>query len=83
LCYSSSGALPSSRDGMKGKWGEGGRREVSRKEKFWGWKGGWKILGAGEEDVFLAHPQNGLNGLILNWCTGGSWFTPAYKYDCR
>ncbi len=22
-------------------------------------------------------PQNGLNGLILNWCTGGCWFTPA------
>jgi hypothetical protein len=27
LCYSSSGALPSSGDGMSGKWGEGGRRE--------------------------------------------------------
>ncbi len=23
------------------------------------------------------HPQNGLNGLILNWCTGGCRFTPA------
>jgi hypothetical protein len=23
------------------------------------------------------HPQNGLNGLILNWCTGGCWFTLA------
>jgi hypothetical protein len=23
------------------------------------------------------HPQNGLNGLILNWCTGGCWFTQA------
>jgi len=23
------------------------------------------------------HPQNGLNGLILNWCTCGCWFTPA------
>jgi hypothetical protein len=20
---------------------------------------------------------NGQNGLILNWCTGGCWFTPA------
>ncbi len=28
----------------------------------------------GREDV---HPQNGLNGLILNWCIGGCWFTPA------
>jgi hypothetical protein len=27
--------------------------------------------------VFLVHPQNGLNGLILNWCTSGCWFTPA------
>jgi hypothetical protein len=23
---------------------------------------------SGKEDV---HPQNGLNGLILNWCIGG------------
>jgi hypothetical protein len=29
---------------------------------------------SGREDV---HPQNGLNGLILNWCIGGYWFTPA------
>ncbi len=29
------------------------------------------------EDVFLVHPQNSLNGLILNWCAGGCWFTPA------
>ncbi len=28
----------------------------------------------GREDVY---PQNGLNGLILNWCIGGCWFTPA------
>jgi hypothetical protein len=32
---------------------------------------------AGEEDVFLVHAQNGLKGLILNWCTHGCWFTPA------
>jgi hypothetical protein len=25
----------------------------------------------------LVHPQNGLNGLILTWCIGGCWFTPA------
>jgi len=23
------------------------------------------------KDVFLVHPQNSLNGLILNWCIGG------------
>jgi hypothetical protein len=27
--------------------------------------------------VVLVHPQNGFNGLILNWCIGGCWFTPA------
>ncbi len=32
---------------------------------------------AGEEDVFLFHPQNGLNGFILHWCISGWWFTPA------
>jgi len=26
------------------------------------------------------HPQNSLNSLILNWCTGGCWFTPASVY---
>jgi hypothetical protein len=31
----------------------------------------------GREDVFLVHPQNGFNGLILNWCIGGCWFTPG------
>jgi hypothetical protein len=46
LSYSSWGALPSSSDGMSGKWGEGGRRgEVGRRGKFWGRKEGWKILG--------------------------------------
>ncbi len=32
----------------------------------------------GREDV---HPQNELNGLILNWCIGGCWFTPAKVKD--
>jgi hypothetical protein len=31
----------------------------------------------GREDVVLVHPQNGFNSLILNWCIGGCWFTPA------
>jgi hypothetical protein len=32
--------------------------------------------------VFLVHPQNGLNSLILNWCTGGCWFSPAQQTQC-
>jgi hypothetical protein len=40
---------------------------------------GLKNPWAGEEDVFLVHPQN---GLILNWCTGGCWFTPAQQTGC-
>jgi hypothetical protein len=44
-----------------------------------GQRRGLKNPWAREEDVFLIHPQNSLNGLILNWCTGGCWFTPASK----
>jgi len=33
-----------------------------------------KKISTGREDV---HPQNRLNGLILNWCIGGCWFIPA------
>jgi len=40
-----------------------------------GQKRGLKNPWAGEEDVFLVHPQNGLNFLILNWCITGCWFT--------
>jgi hypothetical protein len=32
---------------------------------------------AGRAGCVWVHPQNSLNGLILNWCTGGCWFTPA------
>jgi hypothetical protein len=28
-------------------------------------------------DVFGFIPKTALNGLILNWCIGGCWFTPA------
>jgi hypothetical protein len=45
--------------------GRWGREEVKKKYT------------SGKEDV---HPQNGLNGLILNWCIGGCWFTPALFY---
>ncbi len=65
---------------VKGGRLEGGGGEVNRRGNFWGREGGLKNLWAGEEDVFLVHPQNGLNGLILNWCTGGCWFTPTLVY---
>jgi len=39
-----------------------GREEVKKK------------ISKGREDV---HPQNELNGLILNWCIEGCWFTPT------
>jgi hypothetical protein len=57
-------------------------REVGRRGKLWG--RGLKKPWAGEEEnknaqagCVWVHPQNGLNNLILNWCTGGCWFTPA------
>ncbi len=76
LCYSSLGALLSSRDRVSRKWGEGGkswevgrrevrRGEVGRRGKFWGKEGGWKIPGQGKRMWFLVHPQNSLNDLIL------------------
>jgi hypothetical protein len=36
-----------------------------------------KINIFGQGDVFLVHPENGFNSLILNSCIGGCWFTPA------
>jgi hypothetical protein len=36
-----------------------------------------KKIHEGREDGIFVHPQNGFNGLILNWCIGGCWFTPA------
>ncbi len=62
---------------MKEVGGEGGGGEVGRRGRFWGQRRGLKNPWAGEEDEFLVHPQNGLNGLILTWCIGGCWFTPA------
>jgi hypothetical protein len=37
----------------------------------------------GREDVFLVHPQNGFNCLILNWCIDGCWFTPVIQPSQR
>jgi hypothetical protein len=31
----------------------------------------------GQGGWIFVHPQNSFNGLILNWCIGGYWFTPA------
>jgi hypothetical protein len=40
---------------------------VGGREIFWGRKVVEKtIIISGRENVFLVHPQNGLNGLILN-----------------
>jgi hypothetical protein len=36
-----------------------------------------KINNFGQGDVFLVHPENDFNSLILDWCIGGCWFTPA------
>jgi len=63
---------------------KGGRLEggggANRRGNLWGREGGLKNLWAGKQDVFLVHPQNGLNGLILNWCISGCWFTPTPVY---
>jgi hypothetical protein len=56
------------------KW-EGGKEKVG---KFLGQKrGGKKLIISGREDVFFVHPENDFNDVILNWCIGGCWFTPA------
>ncbi len=55
----------------------GGRWEVRGGKILGKRRGGKKKIHAGREDGIFVHPQNGLNGLILNWCIGGCWFTPA------
>jgi len=50
----------------------GRRRENFGAEKRWK-----KKKHVGREDGIFVHPQNGFNRLILNWCIGGCWFTPA------
>jgi hypothetical protein len=51
----------------------------SRREFFGGERRLQKPIISSKEDVFLVHPQNGFNGLILSWCIGGCWFTPAFE----
>jgi hypothetical protein len=53
---------------------------VGRRGENFGVEKRWKIyIYAGREDWIFVHPENGLNGLIRNWCIGGCWFTPAKK----
>ncbi len=51
---------------------------VGRRGGNFGAEKTWKKKShAGREDGIFVHPLNGFNGLILNWCIGGCWFTPA------
>jgi hypothetical protein len=51
---------------------------VGRKGENFGVEKRWKKnIHVGKEDGIFVHPQNSFNGLILNWCIGGYWFTPA------
>ncbi len=51
---------------------------VGRRGENFGVEKRWeKNIYAGKEDGIFIHPENGLNGLICNWCIGGCWFTPA------
>jgi hypothetical protein len=56
---------------MAGRRGEvRGGREVGG--KFWGREEvEKKKKNSGREDGIFVHPENGLNGLIRNWCIGG------------
>jgi hypothetical protein len=51
---------------------------VGRRGENFGAEKRWKkYIYVGREDGIFVHPQNSFNGLILNWCIGGCWFTPA------
>ncbi len=54
---------------------------VGREGENFGAEKRWKKkIHAGREDGIFVHPQNGFNGLILNSCIGGCWFTPALYF---
>jgi len=57
------------------------RGKVGGREKIWGREEVEKTNNFGQGGCVFVHPQNGFNGLILglilNWCIGGCWFTPA------
>jgi hypothetical protein len=51
---------------------------VGRRGENFGVEKRWKkYIYVGREDGIFIHPENGLNGLIRNWCIGRCWFTPA------
>jgi hypothetical protein len=51
---------------------------VGRRGENFGAEKRWKKkIHAGREDGIFVHLLNGFNSLILNWCIGGCWFTPA------
>jgi hypothetical protein len=53
---------------------------VGRRGENFGVEKRWKkYIYLGREDGIFVHPENGLNGLIRNWCIGGCWFTPAHR----
>jgi hypothetical protein len=55
---------------------------VGRRGENFGVEKRWKKnKNAGREDGIFVHPENGLNGLIHNWCIGGCWFTPAVQLE--
>ncbi len=81
LCYSSSKAVVSSRDGVTRTWGEGGRRggRVGRRGKFWGREWGWKIPRQGKRVCFWFIPK-------IAWTTSsssGCWFTLTHYRTLR
>ncbi len=56
---------------------------VGRRGENFGVEKRWKKkIHAGREDGIFVHLQNGFIGLILNWCIGGCWFTPARCGNC-
>jgi hypothetical protein len=57
---------------------------VGRRWENFGAEKRWKKKKhADKEDGIFVHPQNVFNGLILNWCIGGCWFTPAYAHEAE
>ncbi len=60
------------------EWGQNEVRYVGRREKLWGGEKVEKTKNLRQGRMFLVHPQNNLNGLILNRCTSGYWFTSVY-----
>ncbi len=55
---------------------------VGRRGEDFGVEKRWKkFIYASREDGIFVHPENGLNGLIRNWCISGYWFTPTHVLE--